>query len=119
MFSDADRINAERIGQHRFVDNLANRGRMAHKRAVIVDGKVATGLKLDGKRVRLTGTAERFGKKIAVHEEHDDAGYHIVVDGFHKRLDTDLAMTWRKKTVPLTCDSAFFYDLVVQKTPTA
>lgn len=87
--------------------------------ALIVDGEVATGLRLDGKRVRLTGTAERVGGKIAVHEEHDDAGYHIVVDGFHKRLDSDLAMTWRKKTVPLTCDTAFFYDLVVQKTPTA
>ena len=87
--------------------------------ALLVDGEVATGLRLDGKRARLTGTAERFGKKIAVHEEHDDAGYHIVVDGFHKRLDTDLEMTWRGTTVPLDCDSAFFYDLVVEKTPTA
>lgn len=87
--------------------------------ALIVGDEVATGLKLDGKRLRLAGTAERVGKKIAVHEEHDDAGYHIVVDGFHKRLDSDLAMTWKQKTVPLTCDTAFFYDLVVEKTPTA
>ena len=87
--------------------------------ALLVDGEVATGLRLDGKRVRLSGTAERVGKKIAVHEEHDDAGYHIVVDGFHKRLDADLEMTWRRTTVPLDCDNAFFYDLVVEKTPTA
>ena len=87
--------------------------------ALIEVGEVATGLRLDGRRARLTGTAERVGKKIAVHEEHDDAGYHIVVDGFHKRLDTDLEMTWRGTTVPLDCDTAFFYDLVVEKTPTA
>lgn len=87
--------------------------------ALIVDDEVATGLRLDGKRVRLTGTAERVGKRIAVHEEHDDAGHHIVVDGFHKRLDSALAMTWKRKIVPLTCDTAFFYDLVVEKTPTA
>lgn len=86
---------------------------------LLVDGEIATGLKLDGKRARLTGTAERVGKKIAVHEEHDDAGYHIVIDGFHKKLDSELAMTWRGRTVPLTCDTAFFYDLVVEKTPTA
>ena len=85
---------------------------------LLVDGEIATGLRLDGRRARIAGTYERVGKKIAVHEEHDDAGYHIVVDGFHKRLDTDLAMTWRRTTVPLSCDTAFLYDLVVQKTPT-
>lgn len=87
--------------------------------ALLVDGTVDTGLRLDGKRVRITGTAERVGKKIAVHEEHDDAGQHIVIDGFHKRLDTDLTLTWKQRTVPLDCDTAFFYDLVVEKTPAA
>lgn len=84
---------------------------------LIEDGQVATGVRLDGHRARLVGSAERVGKRIAVHEELDDAGYHVVVDGFHKRLDAALTMTWRKKTVPLSCDTAFRYDLTVEKTP--
>lgn len=84
---------------------------------MIEDGEVAAWVRLDGRRARLTGTAERFGKRIAVHEEFDDAGQHVVVDGFHKRLAAALTMTWRKKTVPLSCDTAFRYDLTVEKTP--
>ena len=84
---------------------------------VTEDGEVAARVRLDGRRARLTGTAERFGKRIAVHEEFDDAGQRVVVDGFHKRLDAALTMTWRKKTVPLSCDTAFRYDLTVEKTP--
>jgi hypothetical protein len=72
-------------------------------------------LTLAGKRVLIDGTARAVGRPTAVHEEHDDAGQHITVDGTHRRLVTDLTMTWKRHTVPLTCDDAFVYDLQVTR----
>ena len=72
-------------------------------------------LEVGGKRAVVEGHASRYGKRIPVHETYDDAGQHITVDGFHRRLAKDLTLTWRKKTVPLTCDNAFFYRLTVTK----
>lgn len=84
-----------------------------------LDGKrIRATMKVDGTRATIEGTAERYGKKIPVHEEHDDAGQHIVVDGTHRKLDTDLTLTWRNRTVPLDCDTAFAYDLRVSKEST-
>ncbi|MCR6030780.1 hypothetical protein GGQ22_04895 [Nocardioides sp. zg-579] len=81
-------------------------------------GEVRAGLRLDDRRVLVAGTAKRVGKRIAVHEEHDDAGQHIVIDGFHRALRTDLAMTWKGRTIGLDCGEAFFYDLEVTTTDT-
>lgn len=82
------------------------------------DGRdVRATLRLDGKRAVIAGTARAVGKKTAVHEELDDAGEHITVDGTHRQLATDLTLTWRQRTVPLTCDDAFVYDLQVTKEP--
>jgi hypothetical protein len=78
-------------------------------------GRVHGTLLVGKKRAVVAGHASRVGKKIAVHEEHDDAGQHITVDGFHRRLADDLTLTRRKKTVPLDCANAFFYDLQVTK----
>lgn len=72
-------------------------------------------LPLDGKRAVIAGTARAVGAKTAVHEEHDDAGQYITIDGTHRKLATDLTLTWKKRTVPLTCDDAFVYDLQVTK----
>ncbi|GGO67938.1 hypothetical protein [Nocardioides deserti] len=80
--------------------------------------QVRATLKLDGRKVLVTGTAKPYGKKVAVHEEHDDAGQHIVVDGVHRKLRTDLTMRWKGRTVDLTCADAFRYDLQVTKTDT-
>lgn len=80
--------------------------------------RVEATLRLDGKRATIAGTARKVGDRIAVHEEHDDAGQHITVDGFHKLLRNDLELTYRRTTVPLECDTAFFYDLQVTKTDT-
>ena len=49
--------------------------------------------------------------------EHDDAGQHITVDGFHRRLTNDLDLRWKGRTAPLDCDMAFAYDLDVTKEP--
>lgn len=80
--------------------------------------QVRATLELDGRKVLVSGTAKPYGKKVAVHEEHDDAGQHIVVDGFHRKLRTDLTMRWKGRTVDLTCADAFRYDLQVTKTDT-
>lgn len=80
--------------------------------------QVRATIKLDGRKVLVSGTAKPYGKKISVHEEHDDAGQHIVVDGVHRKLRTDLTMRWKGRTVDLTCGDAFRYDLEVTKTDT-
>lgn len=102
---------------------------------VIADGDVAGGgrettrafkdgrdvravMKLKGKRAVIEGTARAVGKKTPVHEEHDDAGQHITIDGTHRRLANDLTLTWKGTTAPLDCDNAFVYDLQVTKEPT-
>ena len=85
---------------------------------IIDAGQVHGTLRVGGKRAVVDGTAHRVGKKIAVHEETDDAGQHITVDGFHRRLANDVTLTWRKRTVPLECGNAFHYDLQVTKTDT-
>lgn len=81
-------------------------------------GQVHGSLKIGRKRAVIDGTAHRVGKKVAVHEEHDDAGQHITVDGFHRRLANDLTLAWRSRTVPLACGNAFHYDLQVTKEDT-
>ena len=79
-------------------------------------GKVRGSIRIKGHKVRVTGDAHRVGKRKRVHEEIDDAGQHIVSDGFHRRLANDLVLTYRGTTVPLDCAPAFAYDLKVTKT---
>ena len=81
-------------------------------------GRVDASTKVAGKRARITGTAVRTGPRTPVHEEHDDAGQHITVDGFHRALRTDLVLRYAGRTVDLTCDPAFFYDLQVTREST-
>jgi hypothetical protein len=72
-------------------------------------------LRVGPKRAVVSGAAERVGKRIPVHEQYDDAGQLITVDGIHRRLRTDLTLSWGRRTVPLDCDNAFFYRLQVTK----
>ena len=81
----------------------------------IHEKQVHGSLKVGGKKAVIDGYASRHGKRKHIHEEYDDAGQHITVDGFHKPLATDLTLTWRQRTVQLTCDNAFHYDLQVTK----
>jgi len=80
--------------------------------------KVSGALKVAGSRALVEGTARKVGGRLAVHEEHDDAGQHITIDGFHRRLATDLTLSWKGASAPLTCDNAFVYDLQVTKEST-
>ncbi len=77
--------------------------------------KVRGTLAVGGSRAVVAGTARQVGERLAVHEEHDDAGQLITIDGFHRRLKTDLTLTWKGTSAPLTCAPAFRYDLRVTK----
>ena len=85
----------------------------------LVDGNVRGAITIDGAKARIRGTADKVGRKKQVHEVHDDAGYLITVDGTHKRLVTDLVLSYHGARVPLSCDPAFRYDLMVTKQPIA
>ena len=63
-------------------------------RDILRAGEVRTGVRIGEHRVRIPGTAHRvpFSKRTPVHEAMDDAGQHIVVDGFHRRLVNDLVL---------------------------
>ena len=89
------------------------------ERKFLEDGEVRASITIDGAKAKIRGTADPVGKKKKVHEVHDDAGYLITVDGTHKRLVTDLVLRYDGVRVPLTCDPAFRYDLMVTKEPIA
>ena len=83
-----------------------------------VGSKVRATLRLDGEKAVVSGVAKRLGKKVAVHEEYDDAGNAIVVDGTHRRFRTTrLSLVWDGAGTRLDCGTAFAYDLDVTKTP--
>ncbi len=81
-------------------------------------GKVRGAIRVGGERAVVRGTAIRVGRPTRVHEELDDAGQHIVSDGVHRRLRTDLVLRYDGVRIPLTCDTAFAYRLTVTKTDT-
>jgi hypothetical protein len=87
-------------------------------RDILSAGEVRTGVRIGEHRVRIRGTAHRVpvSKRTPVHEVMDDAGQHIVVDGFHRRLVNDLVLRYDGTRVPLTCAPAFAYRLTVTKT---
>ncbi|NYD41942.1 hypothetical protein [Nocardioides panaciterrulae] len=98
--SDGDQVGGSREVADGFVDHTQ------------VHGSIRVG----GHRAVIEGHASRLRHRTQVHEEYTDAGQEIVVDGYHRKLVGDLTLTWRHRTVPLTCDNAFFYDLQVTKT---
>ena len=84
---------------------------------ILDKGEVRAAIRIKGHKVRVTGTANRVGKRTHVHEEIEDAGNLVVADGFHRRLKNDLVLKYRGTTVPLDCAPAFFYHLEVTTTP--
>ena len=87
------------------------------KRAFLANGEVRAAVTVDGTKAKIRGTAAKVGKKKHVHDELDDAGYHVTSDGTHRRLRNDLVLSYDGTVVPLTCGTAFAYDLTVTKTP--
>ena len=83
------------------------------------DGVVRTSVTIKGQKVKIVGSASKYGKRSPVREEIDDAGQHIVSDGWHRQLENDLTLTYAGTAVALTCAPEFFYKLEVTKTPTS
>lgn len=81
-------------------------------------GDVRTHVTIRDQRVRIFGTAPKVGGRTAVHETHDDAGNHIVTDGFHRRLADDLVLSYDGHRMALDCRPSFYYRLNVTTTPT-
>ena len=54
------------------------------------DGVVRSSVTIKGKKATIVGSASKIGRRTRVHEEIDDAGNHVVSDGWHRRLENDL-----------------------------
>jgi hypothetical protein len=99
------------------LDDDPERAASREPRDILRAGKVRAGIRVAGKRARIVGTATRVGLRTRVHEEIDDAGQHVVMHGYHRRLAHRLVLRYDGATVPLRCAPAFFYRLKVTKTP--
>jgi len=80
--------------------------------------RVRGAMRVGPARAVVSGTARRVGDPVPVSEEYDDAGQHITVTGTHRSLATRLHLTWKDRTVPLGCATAFRYDLQVTREST-
>ena len=85
---------------------------------ILSAGEIRTGVRIGEHRARIRGTARRvpIAQRTPVHEEMDDAGQHLVVDGFHRALVDDLVLRYDGTRVPLTCEPAFAYRLTITRT---
>jgi hypothetical protein len=81
-------------------------------------GRVRGAMKVGPGRAVVRGTAHAVGDPIPVSEEHDDAGEHITATGTNRSLATHLRFVWQDRRVPLTCATAFRYDLQVTREST-
>ncbi|WP_134739297.1 hypothetical protein [Nocardioides sp. 503] len=99
------------------LDDDPKRAASREPKDILKGRKVRAAITVDGKRARIVGTATRVGPRTRVHEELDDAGQHVVMHGYHRRLAHRLVLRYDGATVPLRCDPAFFYRLRVTKTP--
>jgi hypothetical protein len=88
--------------------DLVDRGQLTRAAKVEVDGDVA----------KVRGTAIKRGPTSTIHEEYDDAGNTITVDGTHRPIRTDMRLSYGDKRVDLTCDdAAFAFNLTVVTEP--
>jgi hypothetical protein len=79
-------------------------------------GQVRTQVTIQRKTARIVGTARKVGPRHHVHSVNDDAGNHIVADGFHRRLADHLTLRYDGHRIALSCSPAFFYSLEVTTT---
>jgi hypothetical protein len=96
-------------------------GRSASRQVpdVAVVDEVRVGAKIRGHRARVVGNLGRTDERTHVHEEIDDAGRHIVSDGTHRGVVSDLGLLYKRGNYQLVCDPAFYYNLKVTTTETA
>lgn len=98
-------------------EDPAKAGMRSPKKDFWNDGTIRTGVEIDGKRAKVRGIAVKVGKRIPVHFEIDDDGYHIEDEGWQRRIANDLVLTYGTATVPLDCSDAFSYNITTTRTP--
>lgn len=96
-------------------------GRSASRQVpdIVDHGDVRVGATIRGARARVVGNLGRSDERTHVHEEIDDAGRHIVSDGTHRAVVSDLGLLYKRGNYQLVCDPAFYYNLLVTTTETA
>ncbi len=65
----------------------------------------------------IQGTYAVSGEPVPVHQALRDAGYIIVTRGTNTPLSTDLSVDVNGVIVPLTCETAFAFDLTTVRQP--
>jgi hypothetical protein len=84
-------------------------------KAFVVDGQLRAQLRLDGDPAVLKGTVTEAGQKTQIRDSILDAGQRIVTKGTNTPLAVDATLTFRGRTYAVAFDTAFAYDLTVQK----
>ncbi|MAS55723.1 MAG: hypothetical protein CMJ44_14070 [Pimelobacter sp.] len=97
------------------LDGRPRRTAITHPDDLVVKGEVRSAARIRGHRAVVVGNLGRDKRRTAVHEEHDDGGQLITVDGTHRRVRSDLGLLYRTVSFQLVCDPAFFYDLTVTR----
>ncbi len=64
----------------------------------------------------MRGTYTVDGLVTVVNEAFDDAGQHVVVTGTNQALSTEVELKVGRREYPLTCGTAFRFDLIVTRT---
>ena len=65
----------------------------------------------------LSGTYALSGSPTRVHQAIRDDGYIVVVTGTNTPLRTDFSLEYADTSIPLTCDTAFAFDLTTRRQP--
>ncbi len=68
-------------------------------------------------KAKVRGTYTVDGAITAVNDAFSDAGEHVVVTGTNQALSTDVELRIGRQKYPLTCGTAFRFDLTVTRTP--
>jgi hypothetical protein len=88
-----------------------------HPADIIERREVQVGADIAGHRAVVVGSVGREKERTPVREEiENDAGKHVVSEGYHRQVHADLGLLYRRANFQLACDPAFFYDLEVTTT---
>ncbi len=79
------------------------------------DGVLDVTIDVKGTPVRLHGTVTETGRPEKIRESYQDAGQQIVDKGTHTQLATDVDVTIRGTSAPVSFAPAFAYDLESRK----
>ena len=92
-----------------------NIGHVEQAEAFIADGKLDVTVDVKGTPVRFQGTVSPSGRPEKLVEPMQDNGERIVTKGTNTQLATDISVTGRGTTAPMSFAPAFAFDLESRK----